>query len=347
MGLTQGPRRWMTSFPLSALLLAWAGLLVMGCVSSDARSPQELPAVFEDQELREGFERVLVFTPFTDSAHALWSSMRDEIADELDVQTREVDAGLSPAKMHEQVLRQSPECVVLVGNQAARTFEQLQETAAELPPAVVLMSSFAGKIVPRLRRATGIAYEVPAVTSLVTLRQLSERRVDTVGVLYRPGLEDFIQEQAELAALEEVQLVGLAVDGSATPRKIRLHLRELLRRRSVDALWVLNDNVLLTPRSIREAWLPEADAAKVPVLVGVRSLVNAQLNFGSVAVVPDHGALGVQAANLIFDLADESWQVGESAVELPLSVQTVVDMGQATRLRLAESGRKLIDVAVY
>ena len=44
------------------------------------------------------------------------------------------------------------------------------------------------------------------------------------------------------------------------------------------------------------------------------------------AVVPDHEALGLQAANLIFDLSETGWQVEGHPVELPLSVKTVVDV---------------------
>jgi putative ABC transport system substrate-binding protein len=44
------------------------------------------------------------------------------------------------------------------------------------------------------------------------------------------------------------------------------------------------------------------------------------------AVVPDYEALGLQAANLIFDLSENDWQVERHPVELPLSVKTVVDV---------------------
>jgi putative ABC transport system substrate-binding protein len=49
---------------------------------------------------------------------------------------------------------------------------------------------------------------------------------------------------------------------------------------------------------------------------------------GALAVVPDHEALGLQAANLIFDLADNDWKITKRTIEQPLSVKTVVDLKQ-------------------
>jgi putative ABC transport system substrate-binding protein len=167
-----------------------------------------------------------------------------------------------------------------------------------------------------------------------------------VGVIYRPALEGFVKEQVELARIEKVSLVSIAIEGSPGPRKIRRSLHRLVMKEDVDAIWVLNDNALLKPDSIRDAWMPEIKRSSVPVLVGVSSLVNSQLSFGSLAVVPDHSALGVQAANLLFELADEDWQLDDREVELPLSVETVVDMSQKDLLKLSEESARLIDRAV-
>ena len=37
---------------------------------------------------------------------------------------------------------------------------------------------------------------------------------------------------------------------------------------------------------------------------------------------------GLQAANLLFELADNNWQAESHPVELPISVKTVVDIRQ-------------------
>jgi hypothetical protein len=106
---------------------------------------------------------------------------------------------------------------------------------------------------------------------------------------------------------------------------------------------MLNDNALLDPKVIRDGWLPEARKSEVPIIVGVSSLVNPQLSFGSIAVVPDHAALGVQVANLLFELSDEEWIVEGREIELPLSVETVVDMTQSDIMQFVDGAPGLID----
>lgn len=93
-------------------------------------------------------------------------------------------------------------------------------------------------------------------------------------------------------------------------------------------MWVLNDNALLTHDAIAESWLPRLHETPVPVVVGVSALVHPEVEFGTFAVLPDHERLGSQAANLVFELADDQWQLKDRSVELPLSVKTVVDVGQ-------------------
>ena len=60
----------------------------------------------------------------------------------------------------------------------------------------------------------------------------------------------------------------------------------------------------------------------------VSTLVHPEVHFGTLAVLPDHERLGSPAANMIFDIADNDWELQDRDVELPLSVRTVVDVRQ-------------------
>ena len=271
--------------------------------------------------------------------------MRGELMEDLDIMTVEMTPAL--ADIARSVSETSPKCVVLVGNRAAHAYASYQTSVKDAPPAVVLMASFAQEMVDQLRSGVGIAYEVPGVTSFVALRRLFDRPAARVGVLYRPKLNRFVKKQVELAKMEKVEVVPKVIEGEPGARKIRLALRQLLDGEKVDAIWVLNDNSLLSENNLRGGWLPELRDTNLPIVVGVSSLVNAQLRFGSVAVVPDHEALGVQAANLIYDLWDENWQIENNHVELPLSVQTVVDMKQAASLDLLPEAKASIDRSVF
>ena len=76
-------------------------------------------------------------------------------------------------------------------------------------------------------------------------------------------------------------------------------------------------------------------------------LVNAQAPFGTFAVLPDHAALGAQAANLILDLAEDGWRTDEHPIDLPLSTLSVLDVQQArSRFGLRSDALDHIDRAV-
>jgi hypothetical protein len=62
-------------------------------------------------------------------------------------------------------------------------------------------------------------------------------------------------------------------------------------------------------------------------------------------VVPDHVALGAQAAELLFDIADQGWVVPPDAqVLLPLSTTTAVDLAQArAHFSLREDALRQVD----
>jgi hypothetical protein len=62
-------------------------------------------------------------------------------------------------------------------------------------------------------------------------------------------------------------------------------------------------------------------------------------------VLPDHVALGAQAASLVFDIADQSWVIPPDAqVLLPLSTTTAVDLTQArAHFSLREDALRQVD----
>ena len=48
------------------------------------------------------------------------------------------------------------------------------------------------------------------------------------------------------------------------------------------------------------------------MVVNIETLVHPKARLGTFGVVPDHKALGIQAANKIFELLDEDWEVDEA-----------------------------------
>jgi hypothetical protein len=286
-----------------------------------------------DPARRAGFPLVFVTMPRAASFQATRRSLITELSNTYDVATFVVAPETSVAELGRALERAAPACVVLMNNTSVRLYRDYQHahSGARFPPAVVVMTSFLEDIRHTLVGATGIAYEVPAVTAFVGLRAAISAPVTRVGVLHGAYSRDFVERQRRLAAQEHFEIVPVEVRGAdPSLRDVRAALRALKNVHHVDALWVLNDNRLLKDgRFLVEAWTPALESLGVPVVVGTEPLVNAQAPFGTFAVLPDHGALGAQAANLILDLAEDGWRVSERPIDLPLSTISVLDVAQA------------------
>ncbi|HEX6276183.1 MAG TPA: hypothetical protein VFZ53_24245 [Polyangiaceae bacterium] len=317
-------RRWLR--PLA--LLGMAGALLGACsrakvdVQSGARE-------FGGTPRRAGFDTVLVFLPNTPRVRPVWTSLTDELSEEFDVEAVEITASSGPDVVAAAIARHSPRCVVLLDNTTTALYARYQASAGPggYPPAVILLTSFVD-LYSEVEDAVGIAYEVPLVTSASNLRTFISRPIERVGVVHRSAFAGHVKHQAALARVEKLELVAAAVPDDATPRELASALSSLLGS-NVDALWVLNDNALLTPEHIRLGWLPLLAKDAVPTIVGIPSLVTRDVAFGTFAVVPDLSALGVQAANVIYDLKDNDFVLDAGRIDQPLSVETVIDVERA------------------
>jgi hypothetical protein len=318
------------TFLASAPVVLWAA---SGCVRAGPQQPSS--GVAYEEIARAGLSsskgRILVLMPETSQTREVWTGLSDELRRDYELVSVRVDSRSDDGIIAEAVSRHAPKAIVLMNNPTVAAYAQYQRKhqGEAFPPAVIAMTSFLDGQQHSVAQATGIYYEVPLITVVTNMRKLIATPIDRVGVVRRAQLADFVRRQAELAAHEgivvEEEEVGNAPNASELKRAIRG-----VRLRS-HALWVLNDDRLLTPRLIAEGWLRGvSERPWIPTIVGAASLVSPMQSFGTFAVLPDHAALGVQVASLVFDLADSEWTIGSDAhAQLPLSTTTTVDLVQA------------------
>jgi hypothetical protein len=245
------------------------------------------------------------------------------------------------------IAQHQPKVVVLMDNVALRLYrdyQRAQPAGTKFPPAVAIMASFLSEqTLKELDNTSGIAFELPALTTFARLRALVTAPIARVGVVHRTSFNAHVERERVLASQERIALVAQPVSDDPDPRELRAALKRLAQR-NVDALWVLNDNVLLTPELLARGWLPTLnDTLKIPVIVGVVSLLTQQPQFGSFAMAPDLGELGIQTASLVLDIADTEYQF-RPQFERALSVKTFVNLKQVpARFTLKEGARERID----
>jgi putative ABC transport system substrate-binding protein len=306
-------------------------LLVAGCATTGneyGAGTSGLPAIV-DPPARSGAPALLIAMPNSPNFVEVRKSLVSEVQKNFNIHTLAVGPETTVADLDSAIRSAAPVCVVLMNNATMNLYRQYQTAnpAAPMPPAILLMASLVEEVQARLRRSTGIAYEVPGVTAFVQLRSVISAPINRVGVIYRPAFRSFVERQKSLAAKEHVELIAVSVPNDVTAAGLREALHNLAERSKVDAVWMLNDNGLVRDAEfVDDAWRRELSDAKLPLIVGVPNLVEPSSPLGTLAVVPDHEALGLQAANLLFDLSENHWQVETHPVELPLSVKTVVDV---------------------
>jgi putative ABC transport system substrate-binding protein len=334
---------------LAAVILCFAGCAT---TVNDRGDPTQVTAIV-DPPARPGVPDLLIAMPTSINFAEVRKSLVSEVQKNFNVHTFAVGPETKVVDLATAVETTKPVCVVLMNNATMSLYRQYQShQTTETPPAVLLMASFVEEVQTHLKRATGIAYEVPGVTAFVNLRSVINAPINRVGVIYRPPFRQFVEHQKSLATKEHVEIVAISVPNDVTAAGLRDALHDLAKAGQVggkiDAIWLLNDNGLVRDEEfVDDAWRSELSEAKIPLIVGVSNFVDPNSPLGTLAVVPDHEALGLQAANLIFDLSENDWQVEGHPVELPLSVKTVVDVKQVrANFGLRADALKHIDKAL-
>jgi len=283
--------------------------------------------------------------PETRQTSEVWRGLSDELSHEFELIAMRTEGEGVSATIAQGIDRYKPAGLVLMNNPTVEGYRRLQEHSAAkaFPPAVIVMTSFLEGKPAHLKAATGISYEVPLITVVTNLRKLIATPIDRVGVVHRASLSGFVRRQAALAGREQTRVVREEVSQNPNASEIKRALRRLKQR--CDAIWVLNDDRLLTPRLLADGWLHGLNEPPwVPTIVGAASLVSPSQSFGTFAVLPDHTALGTQAANLMLDIADNDWTLPNDATQLPLSTTTTVDLTQAKeRFALRPSALAQVD----
>ena len=293
--------------------------------------------------------KILVLRSPVAAADDVIAGFNDETDGEFELQTHTLNPESSSADEIGKLLSEAqPQALLLIDNISLRLYKEYQSSQPEgtaFPPAIALMAAFAQQSAEGLVNTTGIAYEVPAVTSMVNLRSILGKPIKKVIVLYRKGFGDLIAKQRELAKRANIELVGIRVKTKRVHKRIRKALRRGMS--AADARWVLNDSKLLSKKAIVKGWLPALAGNTKPVVVGVPSILKPELSFGSFGVLPDHFSLGTQAASMIFELADNDWKIDGASFGSPVSVEKVLNMRFAKKhWEVTESGLAKVDRVV-
>lgn len=253
--------------------------------------------------------------------------MNDDLEGEVTLNELLVKKGSSVSDIEKKFKQSPPDLVILMGNKAVNLYAKFQSKNPDrkYPPAIAMAALFIDKFVTKLKNATAIRYEIPAVTSAVVMRTVLGKPIKKLGVVYREWMKDIIEENRRFCEAEGIELIGVQLPNKA--KKMENEVKKALKQldKNVDALWILNDNSLLTGKSIGKAWLPSRGKSKIPAIVGIK-LFMTKFPLGSFAIVPDNYGLGAQAAGMIFELIENDFELEDTDIQQPVSVKKFVNV---------------------
>ena len=262
--------------------------------------------------------------------------MTDDFEGSFSVSQMYLNERSMPQDIERKIAIVKPRIVVLMDNKAINLYRKYQsqqkDTAvSRLIPSVSLMGVLVDKAIIGMQNSTGICYEVPIVTSAINLQSVLKTELRTVGVIHRDFMTDFIAQSSLYCKKEHIAIAPYLIDSKEldVAAAVSRGLKKLKAEQKINALWIPNDNILLKPDILRDAWIPFVSENRIPVIVGVDVLVDPQLDFGTFAVLPDHMALGSQAAQMIEKIRSNNWHADSLVVEPPLSIYKVINFRQA------------------
>jgi len=305
---------------LTVLLIILSCLLPMLLLGTPAYALESLLLIRADGK---GFEQAV-------------QGLKEELEEEFSISEMLATPDTSAEQLAQEMQRVSPQILVLMDNIAitlCKSYQKGLPESAPIVPSVCLMASFMDIAIQGMRNATGIFYEVPLVTSVVNLRVISPSvPLNKVGVVYRAFMEPSVTINHQYCQKEGIDLVSYQVSNEENIRsELRKGLKNL-KQEGIEALWIPNDNQLVNVNLLKSVWLPFAKKFKKPIIAGADVLVEPKLKFGTFAVIPDHLRLGAQAADIVFDVMENAWQVGDQEIEPPRSVYKTINFKQAKRL---------------
>jgi len=284
-------------------------------------------------------DSVLVLKPFGAQYNEIFLGVFDGLSDEfLVVHEKLISKDFSGESLLQYIDQYKPSLVVVMGDAAAKVYHDYQISSAskQTPPSVILAASRINRYMKNMKNVIGVFYEVPAVIGLLNARLVTKKSIRKVGVVHLDSMKDYMALNQRFCEKENIELISISIpdDEKRIEKAVKRSLKKLVSQ-GVDALWVVNDRVLLGGEVLKEGWVPVTIDFDKPIIVNSESLASTRLNFGTFAVFPDHYGLGEQAASLILDVMYDGWALEKTTIELPVSVKKLLNVRLSKKRKIA------------
>lgn len=295
---------------------------------------EESEAVEEEEEVEV---RLTVLMPKGEKFEKVYSGIKEEMDGEypLSIVYSEEDI----AENVKAIEKSNPGAIIIMDNSSVKTLKAYQsKNGSEIPVFATMMLQVENSV-KGLQNISGIKFEIPAFTVFSNLKYISKGDFKTVTVFYRKNFAQLIKSSQKMLSRENISLNAKCIDceENIKPKKIYKRLKNLLEEaedeNKLDVVWVLADNVILTPKLMKKFWIKKVVKKKVPVVVPLDGWVNPKMKFGMLAFNPDYPRLGGQISQMVREVFENESSTEEIGFEELISVYGVLNSKMAKKIK--------------
>ena len=137
-----------------------------------------------------------------------------------------------PSDIEKKINAISPKIIVLMDNMSIALYKKYRSSIGNSKspiPTVSAMSAFVDLAIQGLENANGIYYEVPIMTSVVSLRSVLNVPLEKIGVVHREFIHEFITSSKEFCKKEGIELISYEIQKNDNlKKKLEESLKKLL-----------------------------------------------------------------------------------------------------------------------
>ena len=197
--------------------------------------------------LAKSSDNILIFRAYGEKFAQTYQGIEDDLGNDFNLIEIIIEPETSVNSIGSLINVHTPKIIVLIGNTPTRLYTKYQKQNPQkvFPPSMVMSALYVDRLLSQMKNAQGIRHEIPAVTSISNIRSLVKLPIKRVGVLYRQWMREYIELNSAFCQQEGIELVAVEIPNSISVKNLSYHLRHLLKK-NIDALWIANDNRLIS-----------------------------------------------------------------------------------------------------
>jgi hypothetical protein len=242
--------------------------------------------------------------------------------------------------LKKKIRKNKPNLVILIDNKSIVLFNKFNKSNKKKIPGVAALALNLKQVLKGNKNVSGIAFEVPPVTTVVNYQKLTGAKIKNLLVFYRQSKYNLlIKDSKKHFAKIGIKLVAINVEKNGTEKEdvssfLNNNLEKEVNNKKIDAIWVITDNYLINKETFNKSWIPVARKTSKSFLCGVEKFATPQFNFCAFSTSPNLEKLAEQTSEQVYSILDDNTRPIEIGVEYVISTNKALNSKKVKDLDL-------------